>query len=66
VLITSHQAFLTNEALWNIAETTLRNISDFNYTLQSFHSVEHSPGSMETGEHHPHPEGRPSQSLERL
>jgi D-lactate dehydrogenase len=29
VLITSHQAFLTHEALSNIAETTLQNISDF-------------------------------------
>lgn len=29
VLITSHQAFLTREALANIAETTFRNIADF-------------------------------------
>lgn len=29
VLITSHQAFLTDEALKNIAETTLENITDF-------------------------------------
>lgn len=29
VLITSHQAFLTEEALHNIAETTLNNIQDF-------------------------------------
>jgi D-lactate dehydrogenase len=29
VLLTSHQAFLTVEALGNIAETTLRNISEF-------------------------------------
>ena len=29
VLVTSHQAFLTQEALINIAETTLRNIEDF-------------------------------------
>lgn len=29
VLITSHQGFFTKEALRNIAETTLRNISDF-------------------------------------
>lgn len=29
VLLTSHQAFLTKEALTNIAQTTLRNISDF-------------------------------------
>lgn len=29
VLITSHQGFFTKEALTNIAETTLRNVSDF-------------------------------------
>lgn len=29
VIITSHQAFLTNEALKNIAETTLKNLSDY-------------------------------------
>lgn len=29
VLITSHQAFLTQEALHNIAETTLQNVHDF-------------------------------------
>ena len=29
VLITSHQAFLTDEALHNIAETTLKNIRDY-------------------------------------
>ena len=29
VLITSHQAFLTQEALHNIAKVTLKNISDF-------------------------------------
>ena len=29
VLITSHQAFLTQEALHNIAKVTLQNISDF-------------------------------------
>lgn len=29
VLVTSHQAFLTNEALKNIAETTIQNISRF-------------------------------------
>lgn len=29
VLITSHQAFLTGEALGNIAETTIKNITDF-------------------------------------
>lgn len=29
VIVTSHQAFLTNEALTNIAETTLQNLVDF-------------------------------------
>ena len=29
VLLTSHQAFLTNEALKNIAEVTLQNLADF-------------------------------------
>lgn len=29
VIVTSHQAFLTNEALKNIAETTVKNLEDF-------------------------------------
>ncbi len=29
VVVTSHQAFFTQEALENIAETTLKNIQDF-------------------------------------
>lgn len=29
VIVTSHQAFLTEEALANIAETTVRNLLDF-------------------------------------
>ena len=29
VIVTSHQAFLTEEALENIAETTIKNIVDF-------------------------------------
>ena len=33
VLITSHQGFLTREALANIASTTLQNISDFEQSL---------------------------------
>ncbi len=33
VLITGHQGFLTREALTNIAETTLKNISDFEQSL---------------------------------
>lgn len=31
VIVTSHQAFFTKEALYNIAETTLRNIDDFRH-----------------------------------
>ncbi len=47
VLVTSHQAFLTEEALNNIAETTINNISDFltkgesdNELCQKFDKVE--------------------------
>ena len=29
VIVTSHQAFFTREAVHNIAETTLQNIADF-------------------------------------
>ena len=29
VIVTSHQAFFTKEAMHNIAETTLQNIEDF-------------------------------------
>ena len=29
VIVTSHQAFLTHEALANIAETTLKNLDDY-------------------------------------
>ena len=32
VIVTSHQAFLTEEALSNIAETTVKNLVDFFYT----------------------------------
>lgn len=35
VLVTSHQAFLTEEALSNIAETTIKNITDFLNTGES-------------------------------
>lgn len=31
VIVTSHQAFFTKEALYNIAETTLQNIDDFRH-----------------------------------
>lgn len=34
VIVTSHQAFLTNEALENIAETTVKNLSEFAETGQ--------------------------------
>lgn len=34
VIVTSHQAFLTEEALENIAETTVRNIVDFTHNGQ--------------------------------
>jgi D-lactate dehydrogenase len=34
VIVTSHQAFLTNEALQNIAETTIENILQFSQTGQ--------------------------------
>ena len=47
VLVTSHQAFLTEEALNNIAETTVKNITDFlttggsdNELCQKFDKVE--------------------------
>ncbi len=46
VLITAHQAFLTTEALRNIAETTLANISDFEFKRPLVNSVlpEAAPG----------------------
>ena len=39
VLVTSHQAFLTEEALANIAETTVNNIKDFFDTGKSENEV---------------------------
>lgn len=39
VLITGHQAFLTQEALRNIADTTLRNVSEFERDLPLTNSV---------------------------
>lgn len=39
VLVTSHQAFLTREALKNIAETTLNNIKNFSSGNLSFNEV---------------------------
>lgn len=38
-LLTSHQAFLTEEALANIAQTTLQNISDFEAGKKFFNEV---------------------------
>ncbi|MEZ4871696.1 MAG: 2-hydroxyacid dehydrogenase [Bdellovibrionales bacterium] len=39
VLLTAHQAFLTNEALENIAQTTLQNIADFESGNHLVHEV---------------------------
>jgi D-lactate dehydrogenase len=39
VIVTSHQAFFTKEALENIAETTLQNIQDFNYNKHLINEV---------------------------
>lgn len=39
VIVTSHQAFLTEEALVNIAETTLKNIEDFFKTGHSKNEI---------------------------
>ncbi len=41
VLLTSHQAFLTHEALANIAQTTLQNISDFENGKALVNEVSH-------------------------
>ena len=40
VIITGHQGFFTREALTNIAETTLRNISDFEHSLTCQNTVD--------------------------
>ena len=39
VLITGHQAFFTHEALTNIAETTLGNVTSFEKTGAAEHTV---------------------------
>ena len=39
VIITSHQAFLTQEALDNIAQTTLSNVTEFEKGLKLTHEV---------------------------
>ena len=41
VLITSHQGFLTREALSNIAETTLASVSAFESGAPLVHRIEH-------------------------
>ena len=43
VLITGHQGFFTEEALRNIAETTLANISAFAAEGRPLHEVPHVP-----------------------
>ncbi len=39
VIVTSHQAFLTEEALYNIAETTINNILEFDATKECANEV---------------------------
>jgi D-lactate dehydrogenase len=43
VIITSHQAFLTREALSNIATTTLQNLRDFELGLPLANEVRWAP-----------------------
>jgi len=47
VIVTSHQAFLTEEALSNIAETTVRNIVDFLTTGECPNELCYRRGSVE-------------------
>ncbi len=47
VIVTSHQAFLTEEALSNIAETTVKNIVDFNGTGECPNELCYRGGSTE-------------------
>ena len=47
VIVTSHQAFLTNEALANIAETTIENILQFTQTGQCPNELCYRGGSAE-------------------
>lgn len=47
VIVTSHQAFLTNEALQNIAETTVENILQFTKTGQCPNELCYRGGSAE-------------------
>lgn len=47
VIVTSHQAFLTKEALENIAETTVRNIIDFFETKQCPNELCYRSGTTE-------------------
>lgn len=54
VLITSHQAFLTQEALNNIAETTLRNFDEFFENRPLSHEVMYRAENCSASEiHHP-------------
>lgn len=46
VLVTSHQAFLTREALYNIAVTTLENIRSFEMTGVPDHAIRTAPALM--------------------
>ncbi|MBO5928267.1 MAG: 2-hydroxyacid dehydrogenase, partial [Clostridia bacterium] len=47
VILTSHQAFLTEEALNNIAETTVNNISEFFYIGTSKNELCYHCGKVE-------------------
>ncbi len=49
VIVTSHQAFLTEEALDNIAITTVKNISEFFKTRQCENEIHYKNGRIEDG-----------------
>ena len=48
VIVTSHQAFLTNEALGNIAQTTIDNLHEFQKDGVSSHELCYHCGKIET------------------
>ena len=52
VLVTSHQAFLTQEALGNIAETTFKNIMEFFENGRSNNELFYRCGRVETCKKH--------------
>ncbi len=52
VLVTSHQAFLTEEALSNIAETTINNINDFFEKGTSVNELCYRCGRVDTCKNH--------------